>query len=273
MSHGLYGVSYKKSPLTRRENIYRELLRRKAPFFATCNRIDYYGSNPEFDWDYVYRDRADIFRYLLRLACGLESALLGEREVMNQLRIFSQGAGSDLKSLIDKALLQAQGLRNKFDLYSSHSVADCVFHHAQSNRLLGKRVAILGSGVVAELLGRRFAGDFELTFVSGKNKYRARQLARRFGGFAHDRKNIQKALTGVDVVICATNSPHYVLEKKHLIGNCAIYDLAMPRNVAPALKAYDLDSFSLELEELSGFANARAGQCGAAIEELVCACV
>jgi glutamyl-tRNA reductase len=221
--------------------------------FITCNRIEAYGCGiaPEFDYRYDHHGERDVYKHLVTLACGLKSQLLGERQIMDQLTAFSGIAGGDIGYLVAQAVAEAREIRGRFSIDAGHTAADAVYQDVSKKGLLGKRTIVVGAGVVAQMAAKRFYRESPLCFVSGKHRNRARELASRFHGEMCLRGDMETALEGARVLICATKSPHYVITRRDPVGECVIYDLSMPRNVEPSLGAIDLELLDGEFQKLN----------------------
>jgi glutamyl-tRNA reductase len=249
----VYGVDHHNSSIEEREKLCGGISRSSVAgqsYFVTCNRVESYscGGRPAFAYRYDHHGEREVYGHLLNLACGLKSQLLGERQIMDQLYGFSQKAGAPTGNLIAEALAEAGQIRKRFSIAAEHTVADAVYHSVRSRGLLGEKTIVVGTGIVARMVGERFFHDSPLVFVSGKHKDRARELAARFKGEVKGRGGLGQALDAAGVLICATASPHYLITRSHPVGRCALYDLSVPRNIEPSLKAVDLERLDGEFE-------------------------
>jgi glutamyl-tRNA reductase len=249
----VYGIDHHNSSIEERERLCGGIERSRPAgqsYFVTCNRIESYsrGIRPSFDYKYNHHGECAVYRHLVTLACGMRSQLLGEREIMGQLDGFSRRADEHTRRLVAQALGEARYVRERFLIDAEHTVADAVYHNVRRRGLLGKKTVVVGTGIVAAMIGKRFCSDSPLVFVSGKHRNRSRELAFRFDGKAVGREELAKALDGAGALICATASPHYVITRHHSVGGCALYDLSVPRNIDPLLGAADLESLNVEFE-------------------------
>lgn len=256
MPISVYGTDHKHNSIEERENIYRAVgrsLSKRASFFITCNRIENYGCDiyPPFEYCYDHHGERDVFRHLVRLGCGLRSQLMGERQIMEQLDVFSRLVDKEIGQIIIAALIEARKLRERFSLDSEHTVADAVYRSARGRGLLGKKIIIIGTGRVASMVAERFKGDSPLSFVSGKHKDRARSFAEHYKGEVTNRENIDQAIKGVAMLVSAAASPHYVIRPEHAIEECVLYDLSVPRTIDPSLGAIDLECLGAEFDALN----------------------
>jgi len=269
----LIGIDYKGLELETRESIYR--LRDKissywrhtepdrADVLSTCNRVEIYGvaSNIDeaishvgsfkkefknlFKSAYVKYGRYEVLKHGLRLACGLESQLQGEYQILQQLRAWH--SRKDFSFLLKEAwnhiILKAEEIRREAGLGEDGvNISELIFRDLKQ-RLVRKdkmEVLVIGTGKIAALIARKGPGSTKLFFVARKKRSKAKQLADLTGGETLLPEELSKKLVTVDAIISATSSPHYVLFCRHFNRALRlrkrplyVYDLAMPRDVAP----------------------------------------
>jgi glutamyl-tRNA reductase len=242
---------------------------------STCNRSEVYGVPPESSREsaaalsnylssfhsvqlellspslYHHYDRHAI-RHLFRVASGLDSMMLGEAEILGQVReayriAYEHGAtGPVLNRLFQGALEVGKRVRTETELGTRPmSVASAGVKLAE--RIFGKlheRTAlVLGAGmiseqVVAQLRDRNIAR----LFVMNRSLDRAEHLAREYSGKVIAWDDWQSALTLPDVIVSSVSAEEPVLKRAVLEkamtarGNRPLFvmDLGMPRNVEPA---------------------------------------
>ncbi|NQT33336.1 MAG: hypothetical protein HQ594_06680 [Candidatus Omnitrophica bacterium] len=272
MTFYLIGIDHKTVRLSVREGAHkvrrrierflREDMEGKASILFTCNRVEVYGIGEDFleakenisliceAFPEVFKDAYTeygthkVLVHALRLAIGLESQLLGEKEIMKQLKSWT-GKGElnqHLKVMWGKVLKGAEVIRRATGLEGESNIARIVMEDI-SGKLSsnGKTaIAIIGTGKVAELFAKENNGLYDLYFIARKKHSKARRLAKLSGGSAEVKEDLLDAIGSVDVLISATSSPHYVLKKRELLSalkkrNKAfyIYDLAVPRDIEP----------------------------------------
>jgi glutamyl-tRNA reductase len=289
------GIDHKSAPLEVREALYQrrsEILHFWKNAFlchgsvlVTCNRVEVYGDcadEEEFIYyinafrkksgqsnEQVYQQvgLSSVLKHALSLACGLKSQLLGETQIMDQLRRWKENSllPFAVRSLWDKALAEAGHIRLKSGLDNvTPTIATIVFNDLQAKKALhaGEKIVVIGTGIVAELIAREFAGFVRIHFIARKNRARARWLADITGGSVYDPRELRDILSKSTVIISATASPHYIITQE----NCAaelrsrtrplyLYDLSVPRDVEPAIGAHacvrlqDLDGLGPAIEE------------------------
>ncbi len=200
---------------------------------------------------YAFRE-PDSVRHLFRVACGLNSQVLGEPQIAGQVKDAimlaerSGGAGPVTERLLDAALRCAKRARTETGIgrgpvssvYAAVSLATKVLGH-----FADKRVLLVGSGEMAELAMNHLkdAGVSQFT-IAARNRARADALASRAGARVVTIEAIPVVLPGADIVVCATSAPGYVIEEPAVRAAMKIrrnrplllLDLAVPRDVDPA---------------------------------------
>ncbi len=303
------GIDHKSSPLRDREEAFRSRRRIEkacldvgvsARALFTCNRTEIYGEAADdaaalvitrricaafpdvFEKAYIKAGDREVFRHALRLAAGLESQLIGEREILAQLDAWnSTNESPDMYGFWAGILGIARGIREHSGLEGVVSNIAELIRDDLRKRISphGPRsIAVVGTGKIAELFAENSRSDEEIFFVARKRHKKARRLARRSGAQAVLVSDLPEILSVVDAVVSATSSPHRVLSEKdlaHVTGkrksDLYIYDLAVPGDVAPG--AGDLEGVVLNrldgLKTVFDEHNASAGRCIAKAEMLV----
>jgi glutamyl-tRNA reductase len=204
------------------------------------------------------------------VAAGLESVVLGEPEILGQVRaawLESQAAGTAgplLNALFQRALETGRRVRAETPLARRPaSVASAAVELADraAGGLTGKRVLVLGAGAMARtvcssLLRRRPAEVTILARDARRGAAVAAGLTARVASFAE----LGELLAGADVVVAATSAPHLLvaaeavrLARPHR-RRLVVVDLGVPRNVDPAVadldccRLYDVDDLRLVVE-------------------------
>jgi glutamyl-tRNA reductase len=255
---------------------------------STCNRSEVYGVPPESSRDsltgvssflsefhslrpdaltgalYHHYDR-DAVRHLFRVASGLDSMLLGEAEILGQVRdayrfAHEQGAtGPVLNRLFQGALEIGKRVRNETELGTrpmSAASAGVKLAERIFGKLSERTALVLGAGTISEqvmdALGDRSIAHL---FVMNRSIEKAQSLAQQFGGKVVEWGNWQAALLKPDVVIASVAADDPVLTRSVLEdamsgrNNRALFimDLGLPRNVqASASSLYNLYVYNLD---------------------------
>ena len=241
---------------------------------STCNRSEVYGVPPEFSHECApglstflsefHSVRADVLsvslyhhydheavRHLFRVAAGLDSMLLGEAEILGQVReayrfAHEHGAtGPVLNRLFQGALEVGKRVRTETELGTRPmSVASAGVKLAE--RIFGKlherKALVLGAGTVSEQVVSqlRDRGIAQL-YVMNRSRDRAEELAKRFEGKVVGWGEWDSALQSPDVVVSSVSVEEPLLRREILEramaarGNRALFlmDLGVPRNIAP----------------------------------------
>jgi glutamyl-tRNA reductase len=255
---------------------------------STCNRSEIYGVPPETSHECApglssflsefHSVRADVLgvslyhhydreavRHLFRVSAGLDSMLLGEAEILGQVReayryAHEYGAtGPVLNRLFQGALEVGKRVRSETELGTRPmSVASAGVKLAE--RIFGKmkeRTAlVLGAGTISEQVVNqlRDRGVARL-LIMNRSRERAEELAARFGGKVVDWGEWDAALTVADVVVSSVASEEPVLKREilqaamSLRGNRALFlmDLGLPRNIeASAAELYNTYVYNMD---------------------------
>ncbi len=275
----LIGIDYKRAMIDVREELYRhrksisDFWGSRAPYgtaaLVTCNRIEIYGVTgyaddafghiaafsrnfPDFSkYAHVKFGETQVFRHALRLGSGIESQLNGEEQILAQLNSWRVNSSLPfpLKVLWDKAIFLSKKIRIESKLNEGNvNIATLVFDDIEKRLERKERyeVVVVGTGKIAEVFAKYRLPGAHLTFVAHKNYQKAKTLAKYSGGETLLLQDLPRIITKVDALIGATSSPHYVLKEEHFDKYPArsehplyVYDLAIPRDVEPAIGGID----------------------------------
>jgi glutamyl-tRNA reductase len=204
---------------------------------------------------YAYHDEAAA-AHLFKVAAGLDSAVLGESEILGQVGDAWEAARADaaagpvLSTLFRQALEVGKRVRSETAIArgtTSLSQAAVALAGAELGSLTGKTTVVLGAGEMGEAMAQALASalrDGSLLVVN-RTWSRATQLAARCGGRAIEWSALPSALEQADVLLASTGSPELLLTAGDLEGVLAsrdgrpllIVDIAVPRDVDPAVGA------------------------------------
>ena len=192
------------------------------------------------------REGTDALVYLFRIAAGLESMILGEYQILGQVKDAHAAAlslgrmGRELDRIVRDAITCAKRVKTELDIGAvPPSVCRAGMEHV--NRLsgiAGKRVFVIGSGrtgTLAAKLAKRLGA--RTIVVCNRSPERTRKLVDEVGATAVDYAERSAVIAESDIVVSATASPHVVvradlLRLKHPV---TFLDLASPRDVEPAV--------------------------------------
>ncbi|KKL11531.1 hypothetical protein LCGC14_2544880, partial [marine sediment metagenome] len=222
---------------------------------------------------YLYRfTNREAIHHLFRVASGLDSQVLGETQILGQVRsaysLALEAGTTDwfLDRLFEKAIEVGKRVRRKTEIsrgsVSIGSVALRMLERELGN-LEGKKILIIGVGKIGELVTKYLLDKgIDSVIVSNRTYEKAVSLAQRIGGKAIRFDGLKAELKKVEVIISATASPHLILRKMDIleavrerINPLFIIDLALPRDIDPRIKEirgvtlYDLDDLKGVIEE------------------------
>ncbi len=312
------GLSFKSAPLELLESstvppehsseALRALVAREhiseAVVLSTCNRVEVYAGTSEGDAGideiravfleqcrtqrtdldrhlYVFRDHEAI-RHLFRVVGGLDSMILGESEILRQVRdafeaaVAEGTAAAALSPIFRAAFRAAKRARTETTISRAgasfpSAAVELIRRDLDRRSLKGTRAVVAGAGKIGRLsVGALLRGGVEPSnvVVLSRSKQHARQVAERWGsrhGALHD---IEEELRTADAIICCTSSPEAVIDRamvRRIVASrvasrrLAIADLAVPRDVDPsageetAVVVHDID----DLHELVALARER----------------
>jgi glutamyl-tRNA reductase len=290
MSFQLIGVNHKTAPVEVRERLaipeshLPDAVRRLAKhpgvdeglILSTCNRVevlaqtkngnadlrafvrDFFRLQP-LDFEphaYEYREREAI-RHLFRVACSLDSMVVGEPQILGQVKeayAIARAVGavhSQLDLLLTRAFAVAKRVRTETSVGSSAvSVASVAVDLAKKifGSLQGKHVYLVGAGKMSELAARHLlAHGAESIFVANRTYDRATQLASKFNGQAILFEQLYETCDRADIVLTSTGAPHAIFRREH--GELFLsrrknrpmffIDIAVPRDVDPEMNKLD----------------------------------
>jgi glutamyl-tRNA reductase len=262
---------------------------------STCNRTEVYAIAERFhgayadvrnflselafvtpdefaDHLYVHYD-AEAIRHLFSVAAGLDSAVIGEAEILGQVRTAWEKAGEEgssgpvLNLLFRHALETGKRARTETSIArGTASVSHAAVEMAAERLgdLTGKRVLIMGAGEMAEGMATSLqAAGVEQVLVANRTWRKARALADRIGGQAVRLSDLSQALTEIDLLLTSTGATVPVVEHDDFEPVMAeragrpllIVDIAVPRDVDPTVA--DLPGVTLlNIDDLRRFAQA-----------------
>jgi len=205
---------------------------------------------------YEYREK-DAVRHVFRVASSLDSMVVGEAQILGQVKeayATARAVGAvraQLEQLFTRAFAVAKRVRTETAVGSSSvSIASVAVELAKKifGTLNGKTVFIVGAGKMSELAARHLmAHGCAAIFVSNRTYDRAVGLARRFNGQAIKFDDLYDTCDRADIVITSTGSPHAIFRREHGEQFLArrknrpmfFIDIAVPRDVAPEMGKLD----------------------------------
>ena len=287
MTFVLVGLSHRTAPLDVREKAFipetavgecvRRLVDRElvdaGVLLSTCNRTELYAvsASPEaatgvFEsfalwphelpfqlWQqYAYQlsDRAAL-DHLFRVACGLDSMVLGEGQVLGQLKralVQAQQAGvvdASLQVILRGAIRAGKRVRDETALGRNPvSVSHAAVAQASAvlGSLAGREVLLVGAGEMNEVALRLLRNQgIGRAYLASRTRERATRVASPLGAEAIDIGALDEVIDRVDLIICSSSAPHHVLDvpdvqrlqSRRRERPLVIVDIAVPRDVDP----------------------------------------
>jgi glutamyl-tRNA reductase len=217
---------------------------------------------------YLYHyDGPEAIRHLFRVASSLDSMVVGEPQILGQLKSAyavakEHGSVSGFLDLVmTRAFNVAKRVRSETEIGTSAvSVSYAAVELAREifGNLQGKRALVIGAGKMADSAARhlRRAGVSEI-LVTNRTRARAEALAEDCGGRVLDYERFEETVPQVDIVLASSGAPHYILTKEQMRGVMSrrrnrpmfLIDIAVPRNIEP--KVNELDSvFLYDIDDL-----------------------
>jgi glutamyl-tRNA reductase len=294
----LIGVNHKTAPIELRERIAisrdeladatRALAAQpgvsECMIVSTCNRVEMLAAvespqtdlttflNNHFGLDravlaphiYEHRDQEAV-RHLFRVAASLDSMVVGEPQILGQVKeafATARAAGTvsgQLEHLLQSTFAAAKRVRTETAIGSnSVSIASVAVELARKifGSLQGRTVFLVGAGKMSELAARHLVQQGAgAILVTNRTIERARQLAEPFDGRVIPFDQLYETATDADIVISSTGAPHPIFRREH--GQQFMHrrrnrpmffiDIAVPRDVDPAMNkvegifVYDID--------------------------------
>lgn len=210
----------------------------------------------------------EAVRHLFEVACGLDSMILGEPQILGQIKQAYRAAhehgacGPVLERLMQHCFATAKRVRTDTEIgRNAVSVAFAAVELAKRifGSLDGRSVQLLGAGKMSDLLARHLvgAGVTEL-LVASRTYSRAAEAARRVGGRAVHWDDGLERLGDVDIVISATGATRPILDRSHVAAAMKrrrsrplfLIDIAVPRDIEPDVQEidnvylYDIDALN-----------------------------
>ncbi|MGP4074563.1 glutamyl-tRNA reductase [Halobacillus sp. K22] len=315
------GLNYKTAPVEIREKLtfsethlkeaMQELNARKSVLenviISTCNRTEIYAVVDQLhtgryyikqflaDWFHVDKEEFSPFlsfyetdgaiEHLLRVTSGLDSMVLGETQILGQMKqafINGQEAGTTgtiFNQLFKQAVTMAKKAHKDTEIsenavsvsYAAVELARKIF-----GDLVHKHIVILGAGKMGELAAKNLHGSgVRKVTVINRTLSKAQVVADQFNGQARTMEDLETVLTDADIVISSTGATDYVVTKEKMEpihrkrkGKPLFFvDIAVPRDLDPAME--NLESvFLYDIDDLQGIVDANLAMRKQAAEEI-----
>src|ERR1700722_2333740 len=219
---------------------------------------------------YEYRQEEAV-RHLFRVACSLDSMVVGEPQILGQVKssyLAARSAGAirgHLDKVLQRAFVVAKRVRSETQIGSSSvSIASVAVELARKifGSLEGKKVLLVGAGKMSEQAARHLmAQGAGSVLVANRTHERAEQLAQRFGGRAIQFEELYSSADQADIIITSTGSAQPVFRREHAHhflqqrrGRPMFFiDIAVPRDVDPEVNKLD-GIFLYDIDDLQSVA-------------------
>lgn len=299
------GLSHKTAPVEIREKVsfpsekmagyLHKLIERKGVtegvILSTCNRVEVIaitshiqdgidelknfiaesnGISGDYLGNHLYSHTSeDAIKHVFRVASSLDSMVVGEPQILGQMKDAYQYSlehnvtGIILNKLFSKAFSVAKRVRTETNIASSAvSISYAAVELAKKifGALEDKRVMLIGAGEMCELAARHFINSgIKEILVTNRTHSRAEKLAGEFGGRALLFENVYLDLDEVDIILSSTGSPVPIInaaqvsEALHKRRNRPMFfiDIAVPRDIDPAINKLD-NAYLYDIDDLQG---------------------
>jgi glutamyl-tRNA reductase len=301
------GLSHHSSPVTVRErfafaeaqvpaalqSLRASGVADEAVILSTCNRVEMYVATQldaaealaalrkflvnHHDYrepitDEIYTlSEPQSFHHLFKVACGLDSMVLGETEILGQLKkaydlaLQSGHTGGRLNKAFQRAFNVAKHIRTQTNIQrGSVSVGSVAVELAEKifSRLSDRDVMILGAGDTGEKTARALLSrGARSILVANRSPDKAVALASELGGRAVPFETWVNEFANIDVLITSTSASHYVLDRSSLEPVMSqrrhrpllLIDISVPRNIEPEVNFLD-DVYLYNIDDLQAIA-------------------
>lgn len=254
---------------------------------STCNRTEIYVTVADLDeginivWNYLCKysglgiseiknytfsyTQNDAIMHLFRVSAGLDSMILGETQILGQVReayensLKAKTSNTILNTLFKQAIVVGKRVRTETGIDKnavSVSYAAVELAKQKFGDLNGRSVLVVGAGKMSELTAKHLvANGVTGVIVSNRSYDRAVQLAEKFNGQAVNFAELYKHMKYADIVISSTAARHYVIRYVDILAllnivpgkKIMLIDIAVPRDIdpmigkLPGVSLYDID--------------------------------
>jgi glutamyl-tRNA reductase len=258
---------------------------------STCNRVEIYAGvahndngaesiksfiakfhdvprGPLDEALYIYEGH-DAIKHIFRVASSLDSMVVGEPQILGQLKdafdfaLKSKSTGVYLNKLMKKAVSVAKRIRTETKIAENAvSISFAAIELAKKifDDLATKSFMLMGAGEMAELAAKHLINSGVTdVYITNRTHNNAIALAEEFDGKVVPFESFTDELRHTDIVICSTGAPDYVLNKeqvqkimkKRKQKQMFIIDIAVPRNIDPAINEID-NVYLYDVDDLQG---------------------
>ncbi|ARK31622.1 glutamyl-tRNA reductase [Halalkalibacter krulwichiae] len=223
------------------------------------------------------REDQHAIEHLFRVSCGLDSMILGETQILGQVKdsfLLAQeqkATGTIFNQLFKQAVTVAKKAHTGTEI-GANAVSVSYAAVELGKNIFGdfsnKHVVILGAGKMSELTAKHLhANGADQITVINRTEAKAAELAKRFLGQARPMEDLQQTLREADVLISSTGARDFVITKDMLTGTMKqrkgrplfMVDIAVPRDLDPALAEFD-DVYLYDIDDLQNIVEANLAE-------------
>ena len=313
MNLTLVGINHRTAPVEVRERMHIPESRlaqavsdlvhrggiREGLILSTCNRVEvatsaedsvdaqpimqqFLADHHQFDLGpyqrfFYHYQQQEVVRHLFRVACSLDSMILGEPQILGQLKRAyalaheAGGLNGSLNEIVNQALAVARRVRRETALGSAAvSVSYAAVELAKKifGNLEGRTIFVIGAGKMSELAAKHLLrSGASAIYVTNRTYERAVQLAAAFRGTAIAFDQLFEHLPKADIVISSTGASGYVVNKECVAKilsarrNRPVFfvDIAVPRDIDPLVNELD-NVFVYDIDDLGQVVEANKKQ-------------
>jgi len=257
----------------------------------TCNRVELFGTAKDYDLEKIKKtwaslagleeaafrenlelsENEEVYHHLLKLTSGLDSMVLGEEQILGQIKNSITAArqakfsGERLNTLFDKAIQIGTRVRNSTGISRGGiSVGSMAVKLAEENvdDLKTKRILLIGTGESATLVAKSLKKRAYQFFISSRTLERSKAFAETLGGKPIRFEEVLSGFDNYDVLFVATSAPYFLVTYDRIKqamdtkqNGIMILDLSNPRTVdekvatLPGIKLMNLDQIAEMVEK------------------------
>ena len=233
----------------------------------TCNRVELFGTGKDFDFEKIKKtwaslagldensfkenlefcENKDAYHHLLQLTAGLDSMVVGEEQILGQIKNSitearqAKFSGQHLNTLFDKAIRIGTNVRNSTGISKGGiSIGSMAVKLAEENvdNLKSKQILLIGTGESATLVAKSLKKRGYPFLVSSRTLERSKAFAETIGGIPIRFEDVLNRFSQFDVLFVATAAPYFLVTYERIQNaikekemGMMILDLSNPRTV------------------------------------------
>jgi len=259
---------------------------KEAVILSTCNRTEFYlstnriGLNHAITWLTEFKqidehteellftlEKDSALLHLSRVACGLDSMILGEPQILGQLKEafrFAQTQGTIKKyftQLFNHVFYAAKKIRTNTKIGKgpvSVSYAAVTLANQFFSKLENQTALLIGAGTSIELVAKHLSNkNIDKLFIANRSFDKAQELAKKYNGYAIELSNLKGVLEITDMIFSSTSSENFILRKNQITEASLkrkrkpifAVDMAVPRDLDPSIQEIE-DIYLYTIDDL-----------------------